>query len=168
MEQCLRLRTDLGREQGNVPGKARQVLEIPVNWHLDNFPPLAYIISGVQAGMQDSGTILQRCQDIFDYAQYRIPSTCYAVAMHPQIIGQAHHLMWFERVLEYISSKDGVWYATCAETRDAGGDDEDRRLMEMEDVRGVEQAPIGSGYWRSRKYCARFWGESDRSLPRRF
>jgi hypothetical protein len=46
-------------EQGNVAGKASQVLEIPVNWYLDDFPPLAYV-TGIQAGMQDSETILKR------------------------------------------------------------------------------------------------------------
>jgi peptidoglycan-N-acetylglucosamine deacetylase len=55
--------------------------------------------------------------------------------------------MFFERLIEYIASKDGVWFATCAEIFDAWvDDDEDRRLMEMEDVRGVEEAPVGSGF----------------------
>lgn len=90
---------------------------------------------------------LKRWKDIFDYGYERVPNACYAVAVHPQIIGQAHHMMWFERLIEYIASKDGVWFATCAEICDAWvDDDEDRRLMEMEDVRGVELAPVGSGF----------------------
>jgi hypothetical protein len=133
-------------EQGNVAGKASHVLEIPVNWYLDDFPPLAYV-TGIQAGMQDSETILKRWKDIFDYGYERVENACYAVAVHPQIIGQAHHMMWFERLIEYIASKDDVWFATCAEICDAWvDDDEDRRLMEMEDVRGIEQAPVGSGF----------------------
>jgi peptidoglycan/xylan/chitin deacetylase (PgdA/CDA1 family) len=39
-------------EQGNVAGKASHVLEIPVSWYLDDFPPLAYV-TGIQAGMQE-------------------------------------------------------------------------------------------------------------------
>ena len=75
-------------------------------------------------------------------------NACYAVAVHPQIIGQAHHIMFFERLVDYISSKDGVWFATCEEIASAWvDDDEDRRLMELEDARGVEPAPVGSG-WR--------------------
>jgi hypothetical protein len=69
------------------------------------------------------------------------------VAVHPQIIGQAHHIMFFERLVDYIASKDGVWFATCEEIARAWvDDDEDRRLMEIEDVRGVELAPVGSGF----------------------
>jgi len=30
-------------EKGNVPGKASHVLQIPVNWYLDDFPALAYV-----------------------------------------------------------------------------------------------------------------------------
>jgi peptidoglycan-N-acetylglucosamine deacetylase len=30
-------------EKGNVAGKMANVLEIPVNWYLDDFPPLAYV-----------------------------------------------------------------------------------------------------------------------------
>lgn len=133
-------------EQGNVAGKASQVLEIPVNWYLDDFPPLAYV-GGIQPGMQDTETIYRRWKDIFDYGYERVENACYAVAVHPQIIGQAHHMMWFERLIDYISSKDGVWFATCAEICDAWvDDDEDRRLMEIEDARGVEPAPVGSGW----------------------
>lgn len=134
-------------EQGCVAGRASAVLEIPVNWYLDDFPPLAYV-GGVQPGQQDTDTIYKRWKDIFDYAYERVPNACYATAVHPQIIGQAHHMMWFERLVEYIASKDGVWFATCAEIQQAWvDDDEDERLMAAEDVRGVELAPVGSG-WR--------------------
>jgi peptidoglycan/xylan/chitin deacetylase (PgdA/CDA1 family) len=134
-------------EQGCVQGKASHVLEIPVNWYLDDFPPLAYV-TGIQPGQQDTDTIFRRWKDIFDYGYERVPNACYAIAVHPQIIGQAHHIMFFERLIDYIASKDGVWFATCEEIANAWvDDDEDKRLREMEDVRGVELAPVGSG-WR--------------------
>jgi hypothetical protein len=79
--------------------------------------------------------------------EIRAPWSPGGALQHTATIGQAHHMLWFERLIEYISSKDGVWFATCAEICDAWvDDDEDRRLMEMEDVRGVEQAPVGSGF----------------------
>jgi peptidoglycan/xylan/chitin deacetylase (PgdA/CDA1 family) len=134
-------------EQGCVAGKASNVLEIPVNWYLDDFPPLAYV-TGIQPGQQDTETIYRRWKDIFDYGYERVPNACYATAVHPQIIGQAHHIMFYERLVDYIAAKDGVWFATCEEIAKAWvDDDEDRRLMEIDDVRGVELAPVGSG-WR--------------------
>lgn len=132
-------------ERGSVAGPASRVLEIPVNWYLDDFPPLAY--TGAQAGMQDSNTIFHRWKDIFDYGYDRVENACYAVAVHPQVIGQAHHITWFERLVDYIASKDGTWFATCEEIANAWvTDEEDERLFALEEVRGVEPAPVGSGW----------------------
>jgi peptidoglycan/xylan/chitin deacetylase (PgdA/CDA1 family) len=133
-------------EQGSLKGKASKVLEIPVNWYLDDFPPLAYV-TGIQPGQQDTETAFRRWKDIFDYAYERVENACYSHACHPQIIGQAHHILMYERLLDYIASKDGVWLATCAEIAACWEDDEeDLQAMEMEDLRGVEAAPVGSGF----------------------
>ena len=54
----------------------------------------------------------------------------------------------FESLVEHISSKDGVWFATCEEIARAWEDDDDDRAgLAGEDVRGVEPAPADSG-WR--------------------
>jgi peptidoglycan-N-acetylglucosamine deacetylase len=133
-------------EQGNVAGKASNVLEIPVSWYLDDFPPLAYV-TGIQPGMQDTETIYRRWKDIFDYGYERVENPVYVSCVHPQIIGQAHHMLWYERLIQYIASKDGVWFATCDQIADAWvDDDEDRALMAQADVRGVEPAPADSGW----------------------
>jgi peptidoglycan/xylan/chitin deacetylase (PgdA/CDA1 family) len=135
-------------EQGNIPGKASHVLEVPVNWYLDDFPPLAY--TGAQAGMQDTETILRRWTDIFDYAYDNVENPVYATCVHPQIIGQAHHMMWYERLIEHIASKDGVWFATLDEITAAWVDDEeDLRLQALPDVRGVEAPPSDSSFARA-------------------
>lgn len=134
-------------EKANVAGKASHVLEIPVNWYLDDFPPLAY--TGPQAGMQDTETILRRWQDIFDYAYQNVENPVYATCVHPQIIGQAHHMMWYEKLIQHIVSHDGVWFATCDEIARAWVDDEeDERKMALPDVRGVEPAPADSSWAR--------------------
>jgi peptidoglycan-N-acetylglucosamine deacetylase len=133
-------------EQGNVAGKASQVLEIPVSWYLDDFPPLAYV-TGLQPGMQDTETIYRRWRDIFDYGYQRVEHPVYVSCVHPQIIGQAHHMLWYERLIEYIASKDGVWFATCDQIADAWVDDEqDKALLAQEDTRGVEPPPPDSGW----------------------
>jgi peptidoglycan-N-acetylglucosamine deacetylase len=133
-------------EQASLAGKASKVLELPVNWYLDDFPPLAYV-GGIQPGQQDTETIFRRWKDIFDYAYERVDNAWYGIAVHPQIIGQAHHIMYFERLVDYIASKDGAWFATCEEIANVWeDDDEDLRCMELEDLRGVEPAPVGSGW----------------------
>jgi peptidoglycan-N-acetylglucosamine deacetylase len=134
-------------ERASVAGRASRVLEIPVSWYLDDFPVFAYV-TGIQAGQQDTETFFRRWKDIFDYGYERVESPCFASAVHPQVIGQAHHILAFERLIEYIAGKDGVWFTTCAEIAECWeDDDEDRRQMELDDVRGVEAPPVGSG-WR--------------------
>jgi len=138
-------RWQINWERGNVAGPASRVIEIPVSWYLDDFPALAY--TGAQRGMQDTNTIYQRWKDIFDYGYERVENACFVPAVHPQVIGQAHHMMWFERLVDYIAGKDGVWFASCEEIARAWETDaEDERLFGLPDVRGVEEAPVGSGW----------------------
>ena len=140
-------RWQINWESASQKGKASKVLEIPTSWYLDDFPPLAYV-TGIQPGQQDTETAFRRWKDIFDYAYERVEGACYSHAVHPQIIGQAHHIMMYERLLDYIASKDGAWFCTAVEICEAWeDDDEDRRLMEMEDLEyGYAGAPVGSGF----------------------
>lgn len=127
-------------EQGNVAGPASKALEIPVSWYLDDFPALAY--TGSQEGMSDTESVLRRWKDIFDYIYHHEENGIFATALHPQIIGQAHHMIMLEKLINHIMSYDGVWFATCEEI--AGtyvDDDEDKRLMALPDARGVEPMP---------------------------
>lgn len=128
-------------EKGNVAGPASKVLEIPISWYLDDFPALANI-GGVQEGLADTDVVFRRWRDIFDYAYERVDSPVYPMAVHPQIIGQAHHIMAYEKLVEHIMSKEGVWFATCQQIAEAWVDDaEDKRKMALPDVRGVQAAP---------------------------
>jgi peptidoglycan/xylan/chitin deacetylase (PgdA/CDA1 family) len=135
-------------EKGNIPGKASKLLEVPVNWYLDDFPPLAY--TGTPAtGMQDTETILRRWRDIFDYGYERVDNAVYASCVHPQIIGQPHHIMWYEQLVEHMASKPGVWFATLDEIVKCWvDDDDDIAAMAQEDIRGIEQAPADSTFAR--------------------
>ena len=51
-------------------------------------------------------------------------------------------MLWYERLLEHIASKDGVWFATTDEIADCWVDDEqDLANMELEDVRTTSARP---------------------------
>lgn len=127
-------------KKGNVAGPASKVLEIPVSWYLDDFPALAY--TGAQEGMSDTDGVLRRWKDIFTYAITNEPGGIYAMALHPQIIGHAHHMMMLERLIEHIKSYDGVWFASCDEIARCWVDDEeDKANMKLPDARGVEAMP---------------------------
>src|SRR5882757_4697611 len=48
-----------------------------------------------------------------------------AACGHPQIVGQAHHMLWYGRLAEYIAGNDGVGSATCDEIAWCWLDDEE-------------------------------------------
>jgi peptidoglycan/xylan/chitin deacetylase (PgdA/CDA1 family) len=128
-------------ENGNTPGKASHVIELPVSWYLDDFPPQA-CVTGVQAGQQDTRTMLDRWRDIFDYGYERVEGAAFISCVHPQIIGQPHNLLWYEKLIEHMVSRDGVWFATTDEIADCWVDDEeDKRNMELPDIRTTAQRP---------------------------
>jgi peptidoglycan/xylan/chitin deacetylase (PgdA/CDA1 family) len=128
-------------ENGNTPGKASHVIELPVSWYLDDFPPQA-CVTGVQAGQQDTRTMLDRWRDIFDFGYERVEGAAFISCVHPQIIGQPHNLLWYEKLIEHMVSRDGVWFATTDEIADCWVDDEeDKRNMELPDIRTTAQRP---------------------------
>jgi hypothetical protein len=47
------------------------------------------------------------------------------VTVHPQVIGQANHIKWFERLIDYIRSFEGVWFAILGQISDCWVDDDE-------------------------------------------
>lgn len=111
-----KLVTGIDREGGNTFGPPRSLLEIPVSWYLDDFPPLENLPRSV--GMQSTETVLRRWIDQFDFAYERCPSGVFALTVHPQTIARAHHLLMLERFLDHVAGHDGVWFATLSEIAD--------------------------------------------------
>ncbi|MBA6440772.1 polysaccharide deacetylase family protein [Streptomyces sp. GMR22] len=112
-----RIVTHVDEEHGNAFGPPSTLLEIPVSWYLDDFPPLENLPRSV--GMQSTDTVLRRWLDQFTFAYERCPGGVFALTVHPQTIARAHHLMMFEAFLEHIIRHDGVWFATLSEIADA-------------------------------------------------
>ena len=128
-------------ETPNVFGRASQVLEVPVSWYVDDWPPLAYMGSG-QTGMQDTDVIFRRWADSFWYCYNKIENGNFITAMHPQIIGQSHHMMFLERFIQYIKTYEGVWFTSTKNVVACWQDDaEDKRRMALSSNQFVESKP---------------------------
>jgi peptidoglycan/xylan/chitin deacetylase (PgdA/CDA1 family) len=115
-----RLVSGVDREAGNTFGPERAVLEIPVSWYLDDFPPLENLPRSV--GMQSTDVVLRRWIDQFDFAYERCPAGVLALTVHPQTIGRAHHLLMLEKFLDHVMAHDGVWAATLSDIADCWAD----------------------------------------------
>lgn len=111
----------VGWQDGNRFGSPSSLLELPVSWYLDDFPPSEFI-PGVAAGLGSSEVLFRRFTDHFDFAHERVPGGVLILTVHPQTIARAHNLLAFERLLEYMSSFPEVWFATLSEIYDAWSD----------------------------------------------
>lgn len=114
--------TKVNWETGSEYGLPSAVLEFPVTWYLDDFPAVEYI-PGANQGLGSTEVIFQRWKDHFDYAYENVPNGIVALTVHPQTIGRAHHVMMFDRLLEYMAGRDGTWFATLSEIYDTWRED---------------------------------------------
>ncbi|MFF9040454.1 polysaccharide deacetylase [Streptomyces sp. NPDC014892] len=115
-----RVVTALDHESGNTFGPPSRLLEIPVSWYLDDFPPLENLPRSV--GMQSTDVVLQRWTDQFTFAYERCPGGVFALTVHPQTIARAHHFMMLEKFLDNVAGRDGVWFAPLSDIADCWSD----------------------------------------------
>ena len=116
-----RIVTRIDPESGNTFGPESRVLEIPVSWYLDDFPPLENLPRSV--GMQSTDVVLRRWIDQFTFAYERCPGGVFTLTVHPQTIARAHHFMMFETFIRHVTQRPGVWFATLSEIADCWRDD---------------------------------------------
>lgn len=109
------------REQANEFGEPAKFLEIPVSWHLDDFPALDHV-PGVLAGLMSTQTVFDRWKDNFDYAYQNEPDGCLVLTIHGLVTGRAHAIMLLDRILAHMAQHDGVWFATLSDIAAAWAD----------------------------------------------
>ena len=87
-------------------GQDTGLVELPVSWNTDDVPAL-----GDQGVMPSPEAIYKVYRDAFDMA-YKEHSFV-MMTMHPHVSGRSTREMYLERLLEYMKSKPGVWFATA-------------------------------------------------------
>jgi peptidoglycan/xylan/chitin deacetylase (PgdA/CDA1 family) len=90
-------------------GRATGLVELPVDWILDD-APLLNPLGDRYANPRD---VLQVYQDEFSIA-YR-EGTMFLLTMHPHIIGHRSRIIVLEELIDYIRSRKDVWFATHEE-----------------------------------------------------
>jgi peptidoglycan-N-acetylglucosamine deacetylase len=87
-------------------GAPTGIVEIPVEWINDDAPLL-----NPRGNNYDAPSDLLRVwQDEFDRAYQE--RTMFVLTMHPHIIGHRSRVVILEKLIDYIRSKPGVWFAT--------------------------------------------------------
>jgi peptidoglycan/xylan/chitin deacetylase (PgdA/CDA1 family) len=87
---------------------------IPYTMELNDMP----LFNNPSISIQD---FQQRVRDTFDvlYAEGETSPRVMCLALHPFLIGVPHRIRYLDRAIEYMTSHEGVWFATGSEIIDA-------------------------------------------------
>lgn len=92
-------------------GRATGMVELPVDWILDDYP---YFTSN--GALPSPELIFKVYQDEFDRAYKE--GTMFMLTMHPMISGHRSRIEYLDKLVAYMKSKPGVWFATGQQIAD--------------------------------------------------
>ncbi|KXT04766.1 hypothetical protein AC578_9746 [Pseudocercospora eumusae] len=95
--------------------KPSKVVEIPSNWHLDDWPPLNPIPDmGWAQGYVDTHSVERLWKEQFDFAYREYDEFIFPMSIHPQVSGKPQVIMMHERIIEHINKHPGVEWMTLS------------------------------------------------------
>ncbi len=98
-----------GAYEVTIDGRSSGVIELPIEGILDDYPYF-----GAADGSLPSPELVDRIYRAeFDVAYQE--GGLFILTMHPHITGHRSRVLWLERLIEYMKSKPGVWFATLEE-----------------------------------------------------
>jgi len=87
-------------------GEATGMVELPVDWILDDAP----LLNPLGGRYTNPRELLGVWKDEFDRAYEE--RTMFLLTMHPHIIGHRSRIVVLDQLIQYINSKGGAWYGT--------------------------------------------------------
>lgn len=91
-------------------GRPTGVVELPVEWILDDYP---YFNMDRFTGLRPytpPSAVYEVWSSEFDVAYQE--GSLFLLTMHPQIVGHRSRMAMLEKLVQYIRSRPGVWFAT--------------------------------------------------------
>jgi peptidoglycan-N-acetylglucosamine deacetylase len=98
-------------------GQPIGLVELPVEWILDDYTYYSYDRPTSAYHRMGDDDVFQIYKAEFDGAYEE--HTFFLLTMHPFVSGHRSRIAQFERLVAYIKSKTGVWFATCEQIADA-------------------------------------------------
>jgi peptidoglycan/xylan/chitin deacetylase (PgdA/CDA1 family) len=86
-----------------VFGPTTELIEMPVNWGVDDFPHFE-LVRGVYSNLSAPSKVLEIWQAEFNYMVENCPDGALNLTMHPQAIGRGHRMAMVERLIEHLSA----------------------------------------------------------------
>ena len=94
-----------------VFGPTTDLVEVPVAWHLDDFPHMEFA-PGFSTSIKAPSEVEEIWRGDFDWGYENVPGGMLDITMHPQVIGRGHRLLMLERLIRYFAGHDGVVFET--------------------------------------------------------
>jgi peptidoglycan/xylan/chitin deacetylase (PgdA/CDA1 family) len=96
-----------------VDGSATGVVELPVEWIMDDFPYFGMDRTTTLRPYTTPDEVFSIWRAEFDKAYEE--GTMFILTMHPHVIGHRSRVAMLERLVQYMRSRPGVWFATHEE-----------------------------------------------------
>jgi peptidoglycan/xylan/chitin deacetylase (PgdA/CDA1 family) len=96
-----------------VDGSATGVVELPVEWILDDFPYFGMDRTTTLRPYTTPDEVFSIWRAEFDKAYEE--RTMFILTMHPHVIGHRSRIMMLERLIKHMRTRRGVWFATHEE-----------------------------------------------------
>jgi peptidoglycan/xylan/chitin deacetylase (PgdA/CDA1 family) len=92
------------------------IVEVPANWHLDDWPPLNLNLKQPSThGYVDTRSIEQLWKDQFEFYYREYDTFVFPISIHPQVSGKPQVILMHERIIEWINGHEGVEWMTMEE-----------------------------------------------------
>lgn len=88
-------------------GKPTGLIELPIEWILDDFP---YYSGNASGSLPAPESVYRIYEDEFDSAYEE--RTMMVLTTHPHVSGHRSRVVQLEKLIVYMKSKPGVWFAT--------------------------------------------------------
>jgi peptidoglycan/xylan/chitin deacetylase (PgdA/CDA1 family) len=102
-----------------VFGKEVDLVELPVDWSLDDWPYFGLHWPAHHVGLRTPDEVYKIWAADFDFLYQRLGAGVYILTMHPQVIGRGHRILMLERLIEYMKGHEGVTFTTMEQAASA-------------------------------------------------
>jgi peptidoglycan/xylan/chitin deacetylase (PgdA/CDA1 family) len=91
-----------------LEGEPAGLVELPVDWILDDYPYYGPAASGSAPGVSAATGVYRR-----EFERAYEEGTFLMLTFHPHIVGHRYRMADLEDLVSYMRSKKGVWFATA-------------------------------------------------------
>lgn len=97
-------------------GDRVDLVEIPVGWHLDDFPFFEFVPGVLNlVGLRTNEDLLHIWKSEFSYLYEHLGEGCMTVTMHPQSTGRGHRILILDEFIEFVLDHRGASFVSTGE-----------------------------------------------------